>query len=110
MGASASVRSTYQPCTQGRARLRSLFFVAVTIPKRHRNGIDFAAFTMEKIPETSWTLKLELETDHWLAERARRNGRAKRREAASILEAERAREARAMSGGVLHAQGRTHKN
>lgn len=56
--------------------------------------------------EKPLTVYLRPDTAQWLAHRALINGRAKLREAASIIEAERAREARAMSGGVLHAQGK----
>lgn len=55
------------------------------------------------------TIFLRPDVAAWLAARATANGRAKLREAASIIEAERAREARAQCGGVLHAQGKqTH--
>lgn len=61
---------------------------------------------MPRKDERAFTIFLEPATDEWLKYRAHCHGRAKLREAVSILEAERAREARAMSGGVLHAQGK----
>lgn len=58
--------------------------------------------------EKSLTIFLRPEVADWLTNRAKQNGRAKLREAASIIEAERAREARVMSGGVIYAQGKNH--
>ena len=55
--------------------------------------------------EKPLTVLLRPDTITWLSHRAKRNSRAKCREAATILEAERAREARRLSPGVLHAQG-----
>ena len=55
--------------------------------------------------EKPMTVLLQTETLEWLAQRAAANSRAKCREAATIIEAERHREARLTSPGVLHAQG-----
>ena len=55
--------------------------------------------------EKPMTVLLQAETLEWLAQRAAANSRAKCREAATIIEAERHREARLTSPGVLNAQG-----
>ena len=55
--------------------------------------------------EKIMTVFLAPPTFEWLRERAKRNGRAKCREASVILEAERHREARHLSPGVLGSQG-----
>lgn len=58
-----------------------------------------------KPKEKPLTVLLQRDTLNWLAQRAAANSRAKCREAATIIEAERKREARLTSPGVLHAQG-----
>lgn len=55
--------------------------------------------------EKPMTVLLQAETLEWLAQRAAANSRAKCREAATIIEAERHREARLTTPGVLKAQG-----
>lgn len=55
--------------------------------------------------EKPMTVLLQAETLEWLAQRAAANSRAKCREAATIIEAERHREARLLTPGVLNAQG-----
>lgn len=54
--------------------------------------------------EKPMTVILQTETLEWLAQRAAANSRAKCREAATIIEAERHREARLTSPGALAAQ------
>lgn len=55
--------------------------------------------------EKPLTVLLQAETLEWLATRAKANSRAKCREASTIIEAERSREARRLFGGVLNAEG-----
>ena len=54
--------------------------------------------------ERALTLFISPELMDWLDDRAAKNQRARLREAVTILEAERAREARQSAPGVLNAQ------
>lgn len=64
-----------------------------------------STIVVPKKDERPLFLRLQPSMYQWLENRARANGRSRLREGVAILEAERAREARRLTRGTLHAQG-----